>query len=64
MLELQSRVVNLFLYVTFDELSYFCAHEARDAFKTAGEGVGWSILHDENLMKYLNFDIFQDELHS
>ena len=53
-----------FLYVTFDELAYFCADEAWDAFKTAGKGEGWSILHDENLIIYLSFDVFEDEIHN
>ena len=50
--------------ITFDELSYFYAHEAGDAFKTAGEGKGWSILYDENIVKCPSFDMFKDELHN
>ena len=37
----------------------FYVHQARDAFKIAGEGMSWSILHDKNFMKYLSFAIFQ-----
>ena len=50
--------------INFYELSYFYAYEARDAFKTAGEVKHKRILHDEDFIKYLSFDIFEDELHT
>ena len=46
---LWSRVINAFLAITFDELSYFYTHEAWDAFKTAGKGMSWTILYNDFL---------------
>ena len=56
--ELWSRVLIQLLCTHFDELSYFCAHEASDSFKTAGEVKVCSIVDDENFMKFEILKIF------
>ena len=44
---LWSILMNQFLDINFDELSYFYIHDALDSFNTAREVASWPILHDE-----------------